>query len=82
MGGVAIKTHRLTLDGSGNGSVNVPPCYYVGSKGTGGATITAADGPALGTAFLTRGTEIGCEGEIDVQGGTPSAVCELYFDYA
>jgi hypothetical protein len=77
---MAVGTRVVTLDGTGHGTVAVPPCYFVGAKGGNVVGVTAADGGSLGTAFLTRGGAIGCEGNINVS-GDPSGVVSLYFDF-
>jgi hypothetical protein len=75
---VSINARVVRLDASGHGVVRVQPTFYCGSKGT--TNVTSEDGTNLGTAFLTRGTAIACEGAIDVS-GTANAEAVLYFDF-
>jgi hypothetical protein len=77
---MSINARLVDLDGTGHGTLTVSPTFYCGAKGGGVSSVSAEDGTNLGTAFLTRGTSIACEGVIDVS-GNPSGQVTLYFDF-
>jgi hypothetical protein len=76
---MSVNARKLTLDGTGHGTLNIPPAFYAGAKG-GGVVGVWADGIALGTTFLTRGTMPAVDGIVTVSGDAAGEVF-LYFDF-
>lgn len=75
---MALTTKRVTLDGSGAGSVDVGPLFYVGATGGNGENVEN-HGDNLGTSFRTRGNAQFVVGSVNVTGGAHNGECALYF---
>jgi hypothetical protein len=73
-----LSTRVVDLDGSGAGTITVPPCFYAGADDAG--TVVADYGGNVGVAPLTSGTMKVVEGQIVVT-GAPNGAAALFFDF-
>ncbi len=72
-----FSTKVVELDGTGHGTVNVPPALYYGQQN---ATGVNNDGDDLGTVLLTSATARFVVGDVHVS-GAPNSEAALYFQF-
>jgi hypothetical protein len=74
-----MHTRVTKLDGSGNGSIGVPPCRWAGTQS--GATFTKMD-RTLTTGLLVPTDYQLADGTIEITGGDPDEQVRVFVDYS
>lgn len=74
---MGVQTWLKTLDNAGNGTLFVPPMFYVGQDG---CSSVQSEGADYGTANLTPSTAKFVEGQVDLVGPANTEVKVFLYD--